>query len=100
MTLKRLLEIASKGYPDDVVKQVNEGKSVPKDGLAQFVECELRETFEESSDEDQLARAIKVMETARDDLNGVIDALNMERQNCPNICSHCGKSRHPNYPCT
>ena len=82
MELSELIEIASQGYGHDktVINEVHEGTYDGGDTLAKFIEIELRQTYEENaSDEDQLHRALQVMETAQKELDGVVSALRKER---------------------
>lgn len=80
MTLKELIDIVDEAYPDGVVGQCHADPAGDHgDTLAKFVEVELRETFDpDVGTRDQLVEALRVMETARDELQGVVDALETE----------------------
>ena len=74
MTLNQLIRAASDAYPEDHIWQCHIGADDAGDMLAKFIHSELTETFnEEASDEKQLEEAIRVMETAREELHMVID---------------------------
>jgi hypothetical protein len=82
MTLLQLLNTANKGYPDGFLENHYDNKtgklkkSTSGDSLARFIVVELSETFDpEKSDEIQASQAIDMMERAKDDLQGVIEAL-------------------------
>jgi len=81
LTLKEILDLANKGYPDGFLEGFYDenGKfkdPVPGDGLARFVVLEIGETFDPDDPKDvQLKAAIGVMEAAVRDLEGVIEAL-------------------------
>jgi NAD(P)H-hydrate repair Nnr-like enzyme with NAD(P)H-hydrate dehydratase domain len=83
MTLNQLICRAASVYPDAYVLEYwNPEKSQPKanpeggDTLAEFVACELADTYdEESSDSEQIATAVRVMQSAADDLAAVAHAL-------------------------
>jgi hypothetical protein len=68
MELKKLLSIASSGYPDDLIMMacIADEVNLGSDGLASFISNELKDTYagEDASDEEQLTEAIRVMETA------------------------------------
>ena len=81
MTLLELVTKANKGYEDGFLSEYFneetgeyiEGKG---DTLAAFIVIELSETFDsEADDEDQIQAATEALQTAVNDLEGVIDAL-------------------------
>ena len=73
MKVEKLLEIASKGYPEDAVKDASVESG---DGLAVFIRTELEESFDEDADDnDQLENAIGDMETAVEEIQSVIRYL-------------------------
>lgn len=83
MTLNQLVCRAASAYPDAFVMEYwDQTKEEPRknpdggDTLAEFVALELYESFEpEDSDDEQLATAVKVMQSATDDLQAVAHAL-------------------------
>jgi len=77
MNLKDLIKIANKGYSDDLIIEYFEDPVRPsEDGLAEFIVNELTDTFDpESPDEMQLHEAVRVMEMACVDIEGVINSL-------------------------
>lgn len=92
MQLAELIKIADEVYPDGLIGQWHTVKtSNPEpativrcnspyarvgDTLAEFVECELRETFDEKADDrDQLAEAHRVMERAAEELADIRSAF-------------------------
>jgi len=81
LTLKEILDLANKGYPDGFLEGFYDGNGkfkdpIPGDGLARFVVLEIGETFDPDDPKDvQLKAAIGVMEAAVRDLEGVIEAL-------------------------
>lgn len=77
MTLKELIDIVDDVYPDGVIGQWHaDPDGNHGDMLAKFIEIELRETFNSDvSTHDQLIEALRVMETARDELQEVVDVL-------------------------
>jgi hypothetical protein len=83
MTLNQLICRAASVYPEafvlqywDMEKQAPKANLFGGDTLAQFVAFELAETFEEeASDGDQIATAVKVMQSAADDLARVAGSL-------------------------
>ena len=83
MKLVDLMKRANAGYPDGYMDQYfSDVDGVPHrnpdcgDTLAEFVVRELADTFEpNASDEDQIDRAVEVMERAASDLAGVMAAL-------------------------
>jgi len=83
MTLNELIAKAASGYPDAQVLQywdvaAEEPRSNPNGGdtLAHFIAVELAETFDpEASGTEQIGEAIRGMNRAIRDVQGVIDAL-------------------------
>ncbi len=84
MNVVELLDIASSGYPDECTRLFyNKKTGKPKyhktgDTLAKFVVIELFETYEYAEDDTEeavLDNAIQKLETAKDDLESVIQAL-------------------------
>jgi hypothetical protein len=74
---------AASAYPDAFVMEywdARKGKPKPNpdggDTLAEFVALELYESFDpEASDDEQIATAVKLMQSAADDLAAVAHAL-------------------------
>jgi len=83
MTLNQLVCRAASAYPAAFVMEywsMEKEEPVPNpdggDGLAEFVALELYESFDpEAGDDEQLATAVKVMQSAADDLQAVAHAL-------------------------
>lgn len=83
MTLNALVCRAASVYPEAYVLQYwNTDKQQPKrnrtggDTLAQFIAQELADTYDEdASDNEQIAAAVKAMQSAADDLQAVACAL-------------------------
>ena len=83
MTVNQLVCRAASVYPDGYVLEYwDMDKGEPKDNpaggdtLAQFIAIELADTFDpEASDGEQIAAAVKAMQTAADDLAAVAQAL-------------------------
>lgn len=77
MKLRKLLLLASSGYPDDFVRlYADRPNGNHGDTLAEFIYRELQDTFDESATtQEQLAAAVSAMEKAIRDLQGVIRAL-------------------------
>ncbi len=89
MTLNQLVCRAASAYPEafvlrfwDPLREEPKSDLHAGDTLAEFVALELYESFEpEASDDDQLATAVKVMQSAADDLQAVAHALgNISRE--------------------
>lgn len=83
MELKKLLEVANKGYPDGYLAHYydEDGNFVEGDGdtLARFVVIEIIETYAPGeSEEEQLETATTAMKRARKDIEGVVQALKSE----------------------
>ena len=85
MKLSELLSVAEQGYPDtgaylDAASKNDYCDDYCDDTLALFVVRELRDTFDHNAPvEAQLNEAIRAMRVARDDLDGVIEALQNKR---------------------
>jgi len=81
MRATELLDLMNEGYPDMYLATFydREGKPVRRpmgDGLALFIVLETLATFDpKATDEVQVTEAIRVMETAQKDLDGVLGAL-------------------------
>ncbi len=81
MKLLQLLNAANQGYPDGDLAEyydpkTGKRKSGSGDTLAQFIVLELIDTFDsKSSDDSQIGIATQILERARTDLLGVIQAL-------------------------
>jgi hypothetical protein len=84
MRLIDLLNIANRGYPDQWLSllyhnqtgEILDDADHQGDTLALFIVRELTETFEPTNASDiQLLEAIRVLAKARDDLAGVVAAL-------------------------
>ena len=89
MTLNQLICRAASAYPDALVMEYwDQDLEQPRenirvgDGLAEFIANELYSTFHEAaSDDEQLAEAVSVMQSAADDLQSVAHALaNISRE--------------------
>jgi len=80
-TLLELLNAANQGYPDGYLAEYYDTKTAarkPGDGdtLADFIVRELIDTFDSKSpDDSQIGIATQLLERARTDLLGVIEAL-------------------------
>ncbi len=77
MKLSELLSVAGQGYPDTgAYLDAATGNDYCDDTLALFVVRELRDTFDHNAPvEAQLNEAIRAMRVAKDDLDGVVEAL-------------------------
>ena len=77
MKLNELLSVAGQGYPDTgAYLDAASGNDYCDDTLALFVVRELKDTFDHNAPaEAQLNEAIRAMRVARDDLDGVVEAL-------------------------
>jgi len=82
MTMNELVQAAASGYPEQYVLLYWDAKrqcAVDKkagDSLAKFIAWELYETFDpDTSDEEQVAVAIRVIRRAATDLQAVVGAL-------------------------
>jgi hypothetical protein len=78
MKLKALIEIIDAAYPDGLVGlHYKNPRGKHGDGLARFIAQEIKETFEPAaSDTEQLENAIEKMQTAENEISGIIRALN------------------------
>jgi len=82
MTLTEIIQIANDAYPDAFLGEYfdfDKGERIPGgfgDSLAMFIVNEIVETYEPNlSDAEQLGEASRVIECGRDDLQGVLHAL-------------------------
>ena len=83
MTLNQLICRAASVYPEAYVleywdAEAQEPKENPVGGdtLARFIAIELADTFDEEADDDkQIAEAVRVMQSAADDLTAIVQAL-------------------------
>lgn len=98
MKLNELMQLASAGYPDGLETFYDDETGEPLeyrtgDTLARFVVVEISETFDaDLSDAEQIAEAVRVMSQGRDELQGVVDAL--QRTSCEErqtLCE-CGRN--------
>jgi len=89
MTLNQLICRAASAYPEalilnywDLQKEQPKSNINTDDILAEFIANELYSTFkEDASDEQQLAEAVSVMQSAADDLQAIAHALaNIDRE--------------------
>jgi hypothetical protein len=90
MKLVELLNGANTAYPDGELAEYYDELTgqfdyeASGDTLAEFIVSELTASYDEAaSDERQLAEAIRTMETARHDLDGVVGALRVMAENVP-----------------
>lgn len=75
MTFEEILAVADAAYPDGLVAAVAEDMEVG-DTLAEFIFRELQDTYDtDASDEQQLAEAVRVMTSAREELEAVEEAF-------------------------
>jgi len=83
MTLNQLICCAAAVYPDAFVLEYwNMQKQHPRrnrlggDTLAEFIAVELADTYDEEADDaEQIASAVRAMQSAADDLSAVAHAL-------------------------
>lgn len=83
MKLSQIMQRAAQAYPDEYILQFWDEQrqcAVPCEGagdsLAEFIAWELYETFDpEVGDEEQVDQAIEVMQSAANELLGVVRAL-------------------------
>lgn len=83
MTLNELIFCAASVYPDQTILEYWDSERecpVPEaeagDTLASFIACELADTFNpDASDTIQLVTAIKVLQQASQELDGVVRAI-------------------------
>ena len=84
MTLPELLNAANKGYPDGCLTEYYDIKTGARkrgqgDTLAEFIVLELIDTFDSKApDDSQISLATQMLERARRDILGVIQALEDE----------------------
>jgi hypothetical protein len=86
MKLDELIQIASSGYPDDLVMTHYKAGVDVFDGLAKFIETELKETYDEDATTiKQLDQSIDVIHNAISELEDVLvkleSALDIEEDN-------------------
>lgn len=75
MTLEEILAVADAAYPDGLVSAAAQDMEVG-DTLAEFIFRELQDTYDsEANEEQQLAEAIRVIATARAEIEAVEEAL-------------------------
>ena len=80
-TLKQIINIANKVYPDGLVKQAHTSKDICGyahigDGLAEFIARELADTFDpEASSLEQMKEAHRVMSRAYTELGDIVMAF-------------------------
>jgi len=85
MTLIELLDIVSKGYPDECTRAfyTNAGEiesEATGDTLAEFIVREIIENFEPDADEvDQINLAVNLLTNASNDIESVVLALHEAR---------------------
>ena len=85
MKLNQLICRAASVYPDAfIMKYFDLEKECPKDNpnggdtLAQFIAQELADTFNpEASDREQVETAVRVMQSAANDITAVVEALRL-----------------------
>lgn len=77
MKLSEIIAIADRAYPDGLVQAHFENPDGQHgDTLAEFIALELKDTYDaDASSQDQLAEAVRAMRRARDELEGVLAAL-------------------------
>jgi hypothetical protein len=82
LTLTRLLKLANRGYPDRNLRLYFHPDGTERepeyswDTLAQFIVRELRSSYDpDASDLDQLTGAVRVLDAAQCDIDGVIRIL-------------------------
>ena len=94
MKIDEIIAITNQSYPDGMIAQYwDEKKHRPLgvqaarnvgDGLARFIVQELFETFDaEASDGDQITEAIRVMDSARREIDQIIGAFETKQENLP-----------------
>ena len=85
MRLKQLISQAASVYPDafileyfDLEAECPKINSNGGDTLAQFIAQELSKTFDpEASDKEQVETAVRVMQSAANDITAVMEALRL-----------------------
>lgn len=81
MTLKRIIDIADKAYPDGLIREYTQAVGTDAydhigDTLAEFVVIELQDTYDaDATDAEQLDTALSAMRTAICELQDVADAF-------------------------
>jgi len=85
MKLSEIIAIADQAYPDGLVQMhFEDPKGEHGDTLAEFIVRELQDVYDaEASSQDQLAEAVQAMRRARDELEGVLAALEREADCAP-----------------
>jgi aryl-alcohol dehydrogenase-like predicted oxidoreductase len=98
MTINQIICRAASSYPDALVLEYwDQYRERPKenirvgDGLAEFIANELHVTYhEDATEEEQIAEAVSVMQSAADDLAAVANALtNINREREPETLAAC-----------
>ena len=85
MRLKQLISRAASVYPDafileyfDLEKECQKANPNGGDTLAQFIAQELADTFDtDASDKEQVETAVRVMQSAANDITAVVEALRL-----------------------
>ena len=91
MKLLELLNAANEGYPDGYLAEyydpyTGKRKSGDGDTLAKFIVLELIDTFDsKATDDAQIGIATQMLERARTDLLGVIQALEKDGPDTPSV---------------
>ena len=79
MKLNELIEIADSGfYQKGLIKRAHEGKCEEgRDYLAKFIAQEIKETFDENEEDEELQVGVvmRSLERSMDEIKGVIDAI-------------------------
>ena len=81
LSARELLDRANRGYPDGYLSEYYTKNGEVRrrgsgDGLARFIVTELVDTHDpELAEEEQVDEAVHVLERARDEVQGTIDAL-------------------------
>ncbi len=77
MTLEKLIEMANEAYGDDLVRAYHDQPDENHgDTLAKFIVLELHDTFDpDATDAEQLAEAVRVMESGSRQLAHVAEHL-------------------------
>lgn len=75
MTLKEIINVADRVYPDGLVGDYRRKPDEDHgDGLAKFIAIELKETYDEkATDTEQLVEALRAMKAASRELRAVTD---------------------------
>ena len=78
MTLKQIVELADKNYPDGAIISEFSGHDAG-DGLARFIVRELRDTYDKSaSDAEQIKEAWRVLDRGTAEIGAGADAFAAE----------------------